>query len=100
MRLVERGYDSANAHAALRCASYENILASPAGVVSLGEHIMGAAGPLTLRAGFCGSDESMTDYHEGCDEFRGVFINSADTEEELAEKRALMYESIDALVGF
>jgi pyrrolysine biosynthesis protein PylC len=83
-----------SAPCARKFASYENILASEGGVFSLGEHIMGKAGPLTLREGFLGADESMTDYSEGCEEFRGIFINSADTAAELAEKRARMYETI------
>ncbi|MDR3225586.1 MAG: ATP-grasp domain-containing protein [Clostridiales Family XIII bacterium] len=81
-----------------RYASYENIIATRESVVSKGEHIMGKAGPLTLRTGWCGADESMTDYREGCPEFRGIFINAADTESELARKRSRMYEAIAALM--
>jgi pyrrolysine biosynthesis protein PylC len=81
-----------------RFVAYENIIATRDGVFSRGEHIMGKAGPLTLREGFFGADESLTDYREGCADFRGIFINSADTEKTLAEKRAKLYENIRGLM--
>jgi pyrrolysine biosynthesis protein PylC len=85
-------------HTPPRCASYENIIVTREGVRSLGEHIMGSAGPLTLREGWCGADESLTDYRDGCTEFRGIFINSAETEEDLAKKREQMYEYLGSLL--
>jgi hypothetical protein len=40
----------------------------------------------------------MTDYRKGCSEFCGIFINAADTEPGLAEKRSRMYEAIAELM--
>lgn len=65
-------------------------------VTEHGEHIMGMGGPLTLRKDFFGSDEVLTDYEESennqqCSRrWRGTFINWADTQEALDEKRHTM----------
>jgi pyrrolysine biosynthesis protein PylC len=81
-----------------RFASYENIIATRDRVVSQGEHIMGAAGPLVLREGWCGADEALTDYHGGCSELRAIIINSAETEHALTQKRESVYKAIQELM--
>jgi pyrrolysine biosynthesis protein PylC len=78
-------------------AAYENILVTRDGIRPLGEHIMSEAGPLTLRQGWRGADYSMTDWHEGHKEFRGIFINAAPTEKALAQKRERMMNELKDL---
>ena len=56
-------------------------------IESLGEHIMTEGGVLTLKEGFCGSDEAQTDYDSKQELFRVTFINRGKTAEELDEKR-------------
>jgi pyrrolysine biosynthesis protein PylC len=80
-------------------AAYENLLVTRGGIHPLGEHIMGAAGPLTLREGWCGSDFSMADWSGGCAEFRGVFLSAAGTEEALAQKRERMMVGLKDLIN-
>jgi pyrrolysine biosynthesis protein PylC len=107
MELVSAGKSGSLHHCTPRddmvCASYENILVTrDHGVRSEGEHIMSASGPLTMymmegaapgdvTAPPFGADEAITDWHPDCTEFRGIFINAAATEAELAEKRERMY---------
>ena len=78
-----------------RCCSYEHYTVTPSGVFPHGEHIMGEAGPLTLRKGFCGADEVLSDYDGSWNEWRGTFINWADTESELEEKRNRMMRCLE-----
>jgi len=89
------GGGAAGAGAQASYAAYENILVDADGARHAGEHIMAGAGRLTLRQGFCGADESMTDWRAGCSAFRGIFINAADTPEELSRKRAAMVAQLE-----
>lgn len=68
-------------------ASYEHFFISDNQLQFPGEHIMGGAKPLTLYRNHLGSDEVITDYKEGDEEFKGTFINSGETLLELEEKR-------------
>jgi len=70
--------------------SYEHLQMKNGTVSEHGEHIMGEARPLTLRENFFGACEVISDYISDENPWRGTFINWADTEEELAEKRAGM----------
>jgi pyrrolysine biosynthesis protein PylC len=81
----------------LKFVSYEHFLVSPGAVEALGEHIMAAAGPLRLIGGFCGADEVLTDYKQGDSLFRGTFINSCETAEDLEDKRRLMLKELERL---
>jgi len=78
-----------NEHAE-RYSSIEHYLIDARGVHSHGEHIMGEARPLVLRESIFGADEVLSDYREGMGSWRGTFINSADTLEELEAKRTAM----------
>ncbi|MCL1982799.1 MAG: 3-methylornithine--L-lysine ligase PylC [Clostridiales bacterium] len=71
-------------------AAVEHYLVDDAGVHWKGEHIMGEGGTLLHRECFFGADEAITDYEEGCARWRGMFINSGETEAELADKRKTM----------
>jgi pyrrolysine biosynthesis protein PylC len=70
--------------------SYEHFLVKPGKVTEHGEHIMSEGGPLTLRENFYGADEVISDFVREGLPWRGTFINWADTEEELEEKRENM----------
>ena len=79
-----------------RHASIEHFLADEDGIHLKGEHIMTEGGPLYLKENFFGADEAITDYDGGRLPWRGMFINSADTRERLAEKRSAMLSALDA----
>lgn len=70
--------------------SYEHFLIKNGKVSEHGEHIMSEGGPLTLRENFFGADEVISDFVRDGLPWRGTFINWADTEEELEEKRENM----------
>jgi pyrrolysine biosynthesis protein PylC len=76
------------------CAAYENILVNGGEAVSLGEHIMSEALPLTLHRDFKGADVAITDYVRSDSEYRGIYISSAKTPELLEAKRRLMYDKL------
>jgi len=71
-------------------AAIEHYLIDEKGVHNKGEHIMGEGGPLRYSENFFGADEALTDYEKGKLPWRGTFINTGDTKEELSEKRAAM----------
>ena len=48
-----------------RACVYQHVRASRGMLDVLGEHVMGAAGPLRLVPGFFGADEALTDYAPG-----------------------------------
>lgn len=78
-----------------RHCSYEHFKVNKNGYFPGGEHIMCDARPLTIRIGFLGADEVLTDYDKEHDEWHGTFINWADTEEELEKKRANMFHMLE-----
>ena len=74
------------------CA-YENY-EKKSGIISAhGEHIMRNAGPLTLREGFLGSRESMTDWKDEKSDFRGIFINWGEDKDEVLKWRNTLLHS-------
>lgn len=75
------------------CA-YEHLMIKDGRFTEHGEHIMSQGGPLTLREHFFGADEVISDFVREGAPWRGTFINWADTEEELAEKRENMRLSL------
>ncbi|MGI6733155.1 MAG: 3-methylornithine--L-lysine ligase PylC [Anaerovoracaceae bacterium] len=81
-----------------RFASYEHHYLSDGRLQSPGEHIMGSAGPLRLYKDYLGCDEVLTDYREGDMTFRGTFINSGESPEELAMKRRRMMEALNEML--
>lgn len=74
--------------------SYEHLFIKGSMITEHGEHIMSEGGILTLRQNFFGADEVISDFVRGGLPWRGTFINRADTEEELAEKRENMRLSL------
>lgn len=74
--------------------SYEHLMIKDGRFTEHGEHIMSQGGPLTLRENFYGADEVISDFIREGLPWRGTFINWADTEEELAEKRENMKLSL------
>ncbi|MCL1808853.1 MAG: 3-methylornithine--L-lysine ligase PylC [Clostridiales bacterium] len=73
-----------------RFAAVEHYLVSDGGAEWKGEHIMCEGGTLLHMKNFFGADEALTDFADGCSQWRGMFINSGETEAELVEKRASM----------
>lgn len=82
-----------------KIVSYEHFLIRDSQISVQGEHIMGDAGPLKLIPNFCGADEVLTDYKHGDRTWRGTFINIADSEQQLYEKRENMIKEINLLQG-
>lgn len=80
-------------------ASFEHLLICNHKIEVKGEHIMGEAGPLKLIENFCGSDEAITDYQPGNSIWRGTFINSAESENALQQRREIMFKQISSLQG-
>ena len=70
----------------------EHYLIDETGVHHKGEGIMGESNPLVYRENFFGADEALTDYDEKKSVWRATFINSAESEEELTQKRTLMLQ--------
>ena len=74
--------------------SYEHYEIEGKTVKARGEHMMGEAEPLVYIEGFMECDESLSDYERGKTSWRGSFINHADTEIELEEKRKKTLENL------
>jgi pyrrolysine biosynthesis protein PylC len=74
--------------------SYEHFLIKDGRFTEHGEHIMSQGGPLVLRKNFFGADEVISDFVRENLPWRGTFINWADTEAELEEKRENMKLSL------
>lgn len=74
--------------------SYEHFLIKDGRYTEHGEHIMSQGGPLVLRTNFFGTDEVISDFIREGLPWRGTFINWADTEAELEEKRENMKLSL------
>lgn len=66
---------------------YEHYRRQDGQIIQEGEHMMAEAGPLSLRQDFCGCQEVMTDYREGRDDLRGIFISWDESQEGLARRR-------------
>jgi len=77
--------------------SFEHLLIKEGKVTEHGEHIMGEAGPLRLRKNFFGADEVLSDYVDGLHQWRGTFINWADSRELLEQKRENMMRQLSRL---
>lgn len=77
-----------------RFCSYEHLMIKDGRFTEHGEHIMSQGGPLKLRTNFFGADEVISDFIREELPWRGTFINWADTEEELVEKREKMKLSL------
>jgi len=77
-------------------AAIEHYLIDEAGVHHKGEHIMVEGRPLSLKENFFGADEAITDYDGGRLPWRGMFINSGETREELDGKRNEMLHMLNA----
>jgi pyrrolysine biosynthesis protein PylC len=71
-----------------RACVYEHIRASRGMLDVLGEHVMGAAGPLRLVPGFFGADEALTDYAPGQEEWAATLIVTAESASEARVRAA------------
>jgi len=60
-----------------RACVYQHVRAAGGMLDVLGEHVMGAAGPLSLVPGFFGADEALTDYAPGRDVWAATLIVAA-----------------------
>ncbi|MEY8369173.1 3-methylornithine--L-lysine ligase PylC [Anaerovoracaceae bacterium 42-11] len=79
-----------------RYSVYEHYLREDGVVRQEGEHMMASCGPLDKRADFAGSRISLLDKGENGN-FRGIFVNWADTKEELEAKRAEILRNLKTL---
>lgn len=66
---------------------YEQVLMSPEGCRLTGEHVISAAGPLSLRQDFFGADWALTDYQPGLRHWVAILITIASTQAEARERR-------------
>jgi 3-methylornithine--L-lysine ligase len=71
-----------------RACVYQHVRASRGMLEVLGEHVMGAAGPLRLAPGFFGADEALTDYEPGRGEWAATLIVTGDGVHEAGERAA------------
>lgn len=66
---------------------YEHYRREDGRVVQEGEHMMASARPLSVLEGLFGSKVVISDYKQEREDFRGIFVNWADSLEELEEMR-------------
>lgn len=78
-----------------RLCAYEHYEMEEARLHREGEHALTKAGPLKVSDGLFSSQKVISDYDPECDDFRGVFINWADSPEELAEKRLAVKAALE-----
>ena len=79
-------------------ATYEHYQIENGCITRNGEHSMANAKPLSVRKDFLGSDVLLSDFAEDKQEFTGVFINSADDELQLEQKRLNVKKNLEALI--
>jgi pyrrolysine biosynthesis protein PylC len=93
----EKDFKSYKPNTKPRAASYENIIIDERGATASGEHIMSEAAPLNYRSGTFAADEEMTDRNETYPApFKGIFINSAETQAKLEARRKATYKSLES----
>ncbi len=83
-----------------RYSVYEHYKREDGHIVQEGEHMMAGAGHLRVLEDFCGSKIAITDLCEdeaGEGDFRGIFVNWADTEEELEARRGEILQKLKTL---
>lgn len=76
---------------------YEHYRRQDGKIIQEGEHMMSAARPLSKLEGFAGSQSVITDYREGVDDFKGIFINAAENFDELETIRKQVKENLKRL---
>ncbi len=69
-----------------RACVYQHVRASQGMLEVIGEHVMGAAGPLRLVPGFFGADEALTDYEPGRGAWAATLIVTAGDVHEALER--------------
>lgn len=85
--------------AAARGVIYEHIQVTPGCLEVCGEHIMAAAGPLTLQDDFFGVDEALTNYQPGAACWEATLITTGTNREEAWEKRCAAIAAIQESQG-
>ena len=73
---------------AARACVYQHVRAKRGILEVLGEHVMGAAGPLQLVSGFFGADEALTDYAPGRREWAATMIVVGESVREVRARAA------------
>ena len=79
-----------------RWSVYEHYRRQDGQLLQEGEHMMTQAAPLRFYRDFASSQIAVCDYEDRHD-FRGIFINAADTEEELQAVRSRLKEHLKLL---
>jgi 3-methylornithine--L-lysine ligase len=69
-----------------RAAVYQHVLARDGRLKVQGEHVMGAAAPLTCVPGFFGVDEALTDYRPGAASWSATLIAAGDSLPQVRER--------------
>jgi pyrrolysine biosynthesis protein PylC len=87
-RTVQQGSPPVGDRTPARACVYQHVRAARGRVDVLGEHVMGAAGPLRLVPGFFGADEALTDYAPGRAEWVATLIVTADNAREARVRAA------------
>jgi pyrrolysine biosynthesis protein PylC len=73
---------------------FEHISVSPRKMETLGEHIMGEAGPLQLIENFFGADEAITNYCPDREAWAAALIISAASKKDVWDKRSVILRNI------
>lgn len=76
--------------AAPRGVIYEQVVVDSEGCRLAGEHVISAAGPLSLRQDFFGADWALTDYRPGQGRWVAILITIAASQAEARERRLEM----------
>ena len=79
--------------------SYEHMMIDGNEIKILGEHMMAISHDLVHRYGFCGADESISNYSKNKKRWFGTFINIGENKIELEEKRKNMFKEIEEIQG-
>ncbi len=96
---LEQGWRGTLRPPADRAVIYEHIVVGDGSVRVAGEHVMAGAGSLTVRSGFWGADEAITDYRPGVSGWVATMIYVAASGEEAWAKRSRAMERLGQELG-
>lgn len=79
--------------------TYEHYQADRGSLMREGEHSMSDALPLFVRKNLFGSQIVISDYDPLRESFKGIFVNSADSKEELDRIRSRLKQNLQEVLG-
>jgi pyrrolysine biosynthesis protein PylC len=78
----------------VKAVVYQHVLATGQRLISRGEHLVAAAGPLHLHSDFFGADEALSDYKPGRAEWRATLITAAADRDAVRAKHRRVIDNI------